>query len=141
MSVVALIPKAFWGSEQAETHCLHSSPCTAACAKPLRVPPCGSRGWGGTGGRTEGPRGAGDWPAIEIPGCICPARPAGAAEWGQFHQGPSFVRNFDPLPTFFFLIIFSFSMVFGCVRCFGVFCRVRSWSCGAVWSLRTAFPC
>lgn len=52
----------------------------------------------------EGPRG--DGPAIEIPCYICSTHPAGTARrMGTVSLGPSFVRNFDPLPPSFLFFV------------------------------------
>lgn len=51
-------------------------------------------------------RARGDRPAIEIPCCIWSVPPAGMARrMGTVSPGPSFVRNFDPLPSSFLFFI------------------------------------
>lgn len=75
----------------------------------------------GAAGEQKGLVAQGAWgPAIELPICVCSACPAAAPErMGQFRQGPSFVRKFDRLPLFLFILyLVWFSAGSGVLGCF-----------------------
>lgn len=104
MSVVALILEVFQGWERAETHAVHSPPQAAAAG--LCGPGCGPGGQGGTVGAAGEQKGL---VAIEIPCCICSARPPARTENGDSFTRAFFVRNFGPLlPSFLFFVWCSF---------------------------------
>lgn len=89
--------------------------CEAAPQPTVRPTRAGRDGQGRAGAdrralqenrRASWRRARGDRPAIEIPGCICSAHPAvWQREWGQFRQGPFFVKICDPLPPAFLFYI------------------------------------